>query len=154
MDADFHRIHKMKTASEGLDNGFLDRPKQGRCLWQISARQPQGMVKLFCMEDPAKGVFSWEFIGPCHVDADIGLIPTEGGPNFPSTLAEGDSRPTMLSQQEMGLAKRIMYHLNRKSISVGGMMALAKGTCHRHKMIPQDGDQAVFSSCVCPLPQG
>jgi len=28
----------MEATSQGLGNGFLDRPEQGRCLFQISAR--------------------------------------------------------------------------------------------------------------------
>jgi hypothetical protein len=56
------------------------------------------MLKLLCMEDPVKGVFSLEFIGPCHIDADIRLISTESGPNFSSPLAEGDGRTPIFSQ--------------------------------------------------------
>ena len=118
MDVDFPRIHKMETASEGLDNGFLNGPEQGGRLWHICTLQPQGMLKLFCMEDPLKGVFSLEFIWTCHIDAYLRLISTEGGPDSSSTLAEGNSRPPMLSQQEMGLAKRVVDHLNRESSSV------------------------------------
>jgi hypothetical protein len=56
------------------------------------------MLKLLWMEDPVKGVFSLEFIGPCHIDADIRLISTESGPDFSSTLAEGDGRTPIFSQ--------------------------------------------------------
>jgi hypothetical protein len=108
----------MEPASKGLYNGFLDGPEQGVCLCHISIFQLQDMAKLFCMEDPAKGVFPPEFVCPCHIDADIGLIPTKGGPYFSSTLAEGDSRPPMRSQQKMGLAKRVVDHLNRGRSSV------------------------------------
>jgi hypothetical protein len=62
------------------------------------------MLKLLCMEDPVKGVFISEFIGPCHIDADIKLVPTEGGPDFPSPLAEGDGGTPICTQPEMGLA--------------------------------------------------
>jgi hypothetical protein len=55
------------------------------------------MLKLLCMEDPVKGVCSLEFIGPCHIDADTGLICTESGPEFSSTVAEGDGRPPICS---------------------------------------------------------
>ena len=61
----------MERASHGLDNGFLDRPEEGRCLFQISARHPQGMLKLLWVEDPVKGVFSLEFIGPCHIHSHL-----------------------------------------------------------------------------------
>jgi hypothetical protein len=56
------------------------------------------MLKLLCMEDPVKGVFSLEFIGPCHIDADIRLISTESGPNSSSPLSEGDGRTPIFSQ--------------------------------------------------------
>jgi hypothetical protein len=98
------------------------------------------MLKLLCMKDPMEGVFSPKFVGPCHVDANIGPIPTKGGPDFPSTFAEGDSRPPMLTQQEMGLAKRASDHLNRVSDFVGGLTEFPKRAFHRRKMIPQDGD--------------
>jgi hypothetical protein len=88
MNVDFPRIHKMETASEGFDNGFLDGPEQGGRLCHICTLQPQGMLKLFCMEDPLKGVFSSEFIGTGHIHADLRLICTEGGPDSSSTLAE------------------------------------------------------------------
>ncbi len=153
---DFPRIHKVKPASESLDNGFLDGPEQGGYLRHISIRHHRYMLKLLCMEDPVIGVFPPEFVGPCHVDADIGFIPAEGGPHFPSTLAEGDSRPPMFSPKEMGLAKRVVDHLNRKSISGGGVTAIPKGAFHRHQVIPKDGDETVsISACsVCPPFQG
>jgi hypothetical protein len=77
------------------------------------------MLKLLCMEDPVKGVFPLEFIGPCHIDADIRLISAESGPDFSSTLAEGDGRTPIVSQQEMGPAKQAADHLNGESRSVG-----------------------------------
>jgi hypothetical protein len=46
------------------------------------------MLKLLWMEYPIKGVFSLEFIGPCHIDADIRLIVTESDPDFSSALAK------------------------------------------------------------------
>ena len=103
----------MESASEGLDNGFLDGPEQGGCLCHICTLQPQGMLKLFCMEDPLKWVFSCEFIGPCHIDADLRLISAKGGPDSSSALAERNSRPPTFSQQEMRPAKRVVDHLNR-----------------------------------------
>jgi len=96
----------MKGTSQGLDHGFLDRPEQGRGLFQISARQPQGLLKLLGLEDPVKGVSSLEFIAPGHIDADRSIIFTQSGPDFSSTLAEGNGRTPIFSQQEMGPAKR------------------------------------------------
>jgi len=108
----------METASEGFDNGFLYAPEQGGRLCHICTFQHQGMLKLFRMEHPLKGVFSLEFIGPRHIHADLRIISTKGGPDPSSTLAEGNSRPPMLSQKELGLAKRVVDHLNRESSSV------------------------------------
>jgi hypothetical protein len=108
------------------------------------------MLKLLRMEDPVKGVFALEFIGACHIDADIRVIPTEGGPDFPSTLAEGDGRTPIFSQQEMGPAKRAADHLNGESRSAGGLTAFPKRSFHRHKVIPQGGDEAELVPCpVC-----
>jgi hypothetical protein len=50
------------------------------------------MLKLLRLEDPVKGISTLEFIGPCHINADIGLIATERRPDVPSTLAERDGR--------------------------------------------------------------
>jgi hypothetical protein len=66
------------------------------------------MFNLMGMEYPVKRVFSSEFIGPCHIDADIGRISGESGPDSSSTLAEGDGRTQVFPQQEMGPAKRAM----------------------------------------------
>jgi hypothetical protein len=105
------------------------------------------MLKLLCMEDPVKGVFSLEFIGPCHIDANIKLISTESSPDFSSTLAEGDGRTPIFSQQEMGPAKQAAYHLNWENSSVGGLTGFPKRTFHSHKVIPQGGDEAVLVPC-------
>jgi len=143
----------MECTSQGLDNGFLDRPEQGRCLLQISIRQPQGMLKLLWMEDPVKGIFSVEFIGPCHIDADIRLISTESSPEVSSTLAEGNGRTPIVSQQEMGTAKQAADHLNGESGSVGRLTVFPKRTFYRRKVIPQGGDEAVPVPCsVRPTP--
>jgi hypothetical protein len=88
-----------------------------------------------------------KFIGPCHIDADLRLISTESGPDFSSTLAEGDGRTPIFSQQEMRPPERAADHLNWESSSVGGLRAFPKRTFHRHKMIPQDGNQAVLVPC-------
>jgi hypothetical protein len=122
----------MECASQCLDNGFLDRPEQGCRHFQISARRPQGMLKLLWMEDPVKGVFSLEFIGPCHINADIRLIATESSPGFSSTLAEGDGRTPIFSQQEMGSAKQAADHLNWENRSVGRLTTFPKRAFHRH----------------------
>jgi hypothetical protein len=111
------------------------------------------MFKLLWMEDPVKGVFSLEFIGPCHIDADIRLVSTESSPDFSSTVAERDGRTSIFSQQEMGPAKQAAYHLNWESSSVGGLAASPKRTFHSHKVIPQEGDEAVLVHCpVRPTP--
>jgi hypothetical protein len=105
------------------------------------------MLKLLWMEDPVKGVFSLEFIVPCHINADIRLISTESSPDFSSTLAEGDGRTPIFSQQEMGPAKQAADHLNWESSSVGRLTAFPKRTYHRNKVIPQDGDEMVLVPC-------
>jgi hypothetical protein len=102
------------------------------------------MLKLLWMEDPVKGVFFLEFIGPCHINAYIRLISTESSPDFSSTLAEGDGRSPIFSQLEMGPAKQAAYQLNWESRSVGGLTAFPKRTFHSCKVIPQGGDEAVF----------
>jgi hypothetical protein len=108
------------------------------------------MLKLLWMEDPVKGVFSLEFIGPCHIDADIGLISTESSPGSSSTVAEGDGRTPIFSQQEMWPAKQVADYLNWESSSVGRLAASPKGTVHRrNKVIPQGGDKAVL--ILCPV---
>jgi hypothetical protein len=102
------------------------------------------MLKLLWMADPVQGVFSVKFISPCHIDADIRLISTESSPDFSSTVAEGDGRPPRFSQQETGPAKQVADHLNWESSPIRGLTAFPKRTFHRHKVIPQDGDKAVF----------
>jgi hypothetical protein len=94
------------------------------------------MLKLVWMEDPVKRVFSLEFIGPCHIDPDVTLVSTESSPDFSTTLAEGDSRAPISSQQEMGLAKRSADHLNRESRSVVGLAAFPKRTFHSRMVVP------------------
>ena len=63
------------------------------------------MLKLQVIEYPVKGVFLLEFIGPRHIDADIGPVPAEGGPEVSSTFTEGDGRAPIFSQQQTGPAK-------------------------------------------------
>lgn len=141
------RSHKVERATQSLDHRFLDGPEQGRCLGRISPRQPQGMVQFLVMKNPVRGVFSLEFIGRCHIDADIGRIPAKSGPNFPSTLAEGDGRAPNFSQQELGPAQRAVGYVHGESSPVAQMLALPKGICHRHKVIQQDGDQVLLVCC-------
>jgi len=102
------------------------------------------MLKLVNTENPVNGVFSLEFIGSCHIDADLRPISTESGPDFSSTLAEGDGRTLIFSHLEMGLAERTADHLNWESSSGREMTVLPKRTFRRHKMIPQDGDEMVL----------
>jgi len=143
MDPDLPRIHKMEPASESLDNGFLDGPKQGGCHCRISTRQQRCLLKLVCMEDPVNGVVSLEFIGPCHVDAYLRLISAESGPDLSSALAEGDGRTPGGPHQEMGLPERAADHLKGERSPVGGMTVFPERTFHRCKMTPQDGDETV-----------
>jgi hypothetical protein len=101
------------------------------------------MVQLMSMEDPVHGVFSLEFIGFGHIDANIRLISTEGGPDFSTTLAAGDGRAPIFSQLEKGPAQRVVDHLDRDSRAVGGLIAFPRRTfsCHHcHQVIPQAGN--------------
>ena len=105
---DVPRVHKMKGAAQGLGDGFLDRPEQRRGLGRVSTRQLQGLVKLLYVEDPVHGVAFLEFGASGHIDADIRLVATEGGPDFFARRAERDGRAPVFSQQEMGPAQRIV----------------------------------------------
>ena len=137
----------MECTSQGLDNGFLDRPEQGRCFSQISACQSQSMLKLLRRKDPVKGVFSVKLIGPCHINTDIRLIPGKSSPDFSSALTEGDGRALIFSQKKMGPAKRAANHLNRKSCFVGRLTAFPNRTFHRHKVIPQNREKEALIPC-------
>jgi hypothetical protein len=101
------------------------------------------------MEDPVKGVSSPEFIGPCHINADIALVATESRPDLPSTLAERDGRAPNFSQQETGPAEQAVDQLDGESVSVGKSTAFPKRSFHRHKVLPQGGDEAVL--VLCPV---
>jgi len=105
------------------------------------------MLQFLVMKDPVQGVFSLEFIGRCHINADIGLIPTKSGPDFPSTLAEGDGRAPIFSQQEMGPAERAVDHVNFENSSIEQMSKFPGGTFHRRNVIQEDGDQMILVSC-------
>jgi hypothetical protein len=101
------------------------------------------MVQLRSMEDPVYGVSSLEFICFGHIDADIRLIPTEGGPDFSTTLAEGDGRAPIFSQPEMRPAQLVVDHLDRDSRPVGSLTAFPQRTflCHKcHQVFPQAGN--------------
>jgi hypothetical protein len=103
------------------------------------------------MEDPMKGVLALEFITPCHIDADIRLICAESGTDFSSTLAEGDGRTLIVSQQEVRPAKQSADHLNGENSFGGRWTGFPKRTFHRYKVIPQAGDGAeLFPCAVCP----
>jgi len=53
----------------------------------------------------------------------------------------------------MGLAKQVANHLNWENSFVGRLRAFPKRTFHRHDVIPQSGDEAVFVPCpVRPIP--
>jgi hypothetical protein len=131
----------MKGAPQGLGNGFLDRPEQRRGFGQISARQLQGLVKLLDVEDPVQGVAFLEFGAAGHIDADIRLVATEGGPDFGARLAEGDGRAPVFSQAETGPAQRTVDYLNRECDSVAKMGAFPKRTFLRPQVFPEDGDE-------------
>jgi hypothetical protein len=94
------------------------------------------MLKLFRMEDAAKGIFPVEFIGTSHIDADMGLISTESSPDSSSTLAERDGRTPIFSHQETGPAKRAVYHPNGENSSVGGLIAFTKRIFNSREVIP------------------
>jgi len=97
------------------------------------------MLKLLRMKDPVKGVFSVEFIASCCIDADIGLISTESGPEGSAFLAEGDGRTPNVSQQEVGPAKRAADDLNGGNSPVGRLTVFPERTFHRRKVSPQGG---------------
>jgi hypothetical protein len=110
------------------------------------------MLKLLVIEHPVKGVSLREFIGPRHIDADIGPVPAEGGPDVSSSFTEGDGRAPLCSQQELGPAKRATDHVNGLSGSAGGMQAFPKRAFQRRQAIPQDRYQAeLVRRCICPL---
>jgi hypothetical protein len=109
----------MEGAAQGLGDGFLDRPEKRRGICQVSARQLQCPVKLLFVEDPVHGVAYLEFSASGHIDADIRLVGTEGGPDFFARRAEGDGRAPVFSRQEMGPAQRIVDQVNRECGQVG-----------------------------------
>jgi hypothetical protein len=95
------------------------------------------MLKLLVIEYPVKGVSLLELISPGNIDADIGPIPAEGGPDISSTFTEGDGRAATFSQKEMGPAKRAADHVDGKSRSLGGMKAFPKRAFHHRQVIPK-----------------
>jgi len=94
------------------------------------------------------GVAFLEFGASGHIDADIRLVSTEGGPDFFARRTEGNSRAPVFSQQEMGPAQRIVDDLNRECETVGEMGAFPKRTFLHPKVFPEDGDEpaTVFRS--------
>jgi hypothetical protein len=94
------------------------------------------------------GVAFLEFGAPGHIDADIRLVATEGGPDFFARCAEGDGRAAVFSQQEMGPAQRIVDYLNRERGSARERGSFPKRTFLRPKVFPEDSDElaAVFRS--------
>jgi hypothetical protein len=105
------------------------------------------MVHLLVMKNPVQGVCSVEFIGRCHINADIGSIPTQSGPDFPVTLAEGDGRTPNFSPQEMGPAQRSVSHLDGAYRPVAQGPVLSKGIFPRRNMLPEDGGQTILVGC-------
>jgi hypothetical protein len=106
----------MESTSQGFDCSLFDRPEQGCGRCQISTRQVRGMVKLCWLEDPVQGVSSLKFIGPCHIDADVSPISTKRSPDLCATLAEGDGRTWIFTQQELRSAQQTRYQLYRQSL--------------------------------------
>jgi hypothetical protein len=96
------------------------------------------------MKDPVTGVSSLKFIGRCYIDADIGCIPAKCGPDFPATLAEGDGRTPMFSQQEVRPAEWVADHVNGKRSAFERKPAFPKRTIHPRNVIQQEGDQAIL----------
>jgi hypothetical protein len=105
------------------------------------------MLQLLIMEDPVQRVFSPEFLKRCRIDADIGLIPAKSGPDFPSTLAERDSRHSIFARQEMGPAQRAVDDANRQGNSITRMEAFPERVFLRRHVLQEDGDQVVPVSC-------
>jgi hypothetical protein len=98
------------------------------------------MVQLISMEDPVHRVFSLEFIGFGHVDADIRLILAESGPDSSTTLAEGDGRAPLFSPPELGPAQGVVDHPDRDRGAVGGLTVFPQRTFPGHQcrqVIPQ-----------------
>ena len=157
---DVPRVHKMKGAAQGLGGGFLDRPKKRRGLRRVSARQLQCLVKLLYVEDPVHWIAFLEFGASGHIDADIRVVATEGGPDFFARRAEGDGGALVFSQQEMGPAQHIVDDLTRECDSVGEMGAFPKWTFLRPKVFPEDADEPATafrptgraSGAVCGVP--
>jgi hypothetical protein len=102
---------KMERASQRLNHRFLDRPEQGRCPGRISPRELPGKVQFLVVKNPAQGVITLEFVGRCHIDADIGPIPTKSGPDLPVPRAEGNGWSPNFSQQELRPAQQTVSHL-------------------------------------------
>ena len=103
----------MEATPHGLNKRFLDGPKQGRCLSQISARKLQGMGKLLRMEDPVKGVSVFKFIKACHINTKIKRIAGERCPDLSAVLAVGDGRSSTPFHEENGFVQPSVNHLNR-----------------------------------------
>jgi len=57
-------------------------------------------MKLLYVEDPVHGVAFLEFGAPGHIDADIRLVATEGGPDFFARRAEEMAGPGVLPTRD------------------------------------------------------
>jgi hypothetical protein len=102
------------------------------------------MLKLLWMKGTVEGVSSLKFIGLRHINADIRLISTKSSPEFSSPLAEGDGRAPIFTQQEVGPAEAASDNLNWKGSPAGRLTVFPKRSFHRHKVVPQSGDEQVF----------
>lgn len=143
IDGDLPRFQEMEGTSQGFDRSFLDRPEQGRGRRKIAACQRRGVVKLCRLEDTVQRVSSLKFIGPCHINADLSPISTKRGPDLSTTLAEGDGRTGIFTQQKLRSAQQATYQLYRQSLCGGRLTALPTRTFRGRKVIPQGGDEAV-----------
>ena len=63
---------------------------------------------------------------------------------MPSTLAEGDGRHPVFSQQQMGSAEGVVDHVNRESSAFERKPPFPEGISHRRNMGQEDRDQVIF----------
>jgi hypothetical protein len=102
------------------------------------------MLQLLIMKDPMQGISSGEFIGRCRINADIGLISANSGPDVPSALAEGDGRHPIFSRQQTGSAEGVVDHVHRQSSVIGQKPPFPGGISRRRNISQEEGDQVFF----------
>ena len=138
------RIHKMKGATQGLDDGFLDGPEECGGAGRVAVCQLQCLAKFWCVENPLCRVAFRKFGAASHINADIRVVASDGGPDFIARSGEGNGRSSMFSKQEIGSAERIGTDLNWVGDAVGKMESFAKKYSLRQKIFPEDGDKPVM----------